>query len=158
MVTLRWWQPEGLASRGRLYINGLPADGKCYLSLTRGAITLSTEDSMAEPIELLEVLKRELVQSGQLNSSQVDDWNALVSLGKGTSFRPTNRRAAPVESRPQEARSSHGLDITRIPLTVPIHIKVDHREPEAIVRLLQSVPKKRAEQIREVLAGFEVPT
>lgn len=143
MITFRWWQPDGYPNGGRLYVNGLPSSGKCFLTLKKGSIVLVTDGPGADSAALRDRLVREVVAQGWLTSKDVDNWDAWVELGGQRNH--DRREAPPAPIRMPEAPAAHGLDITRIPIKEPIHIQVDHREPEAIVQLLRSAPKVTVE-------------
>lgn len=158
MLTFRSWSPANAPNMVRLYVNGLPTSGKAYLTLKRNRVTLVADEIDDDEVENLSVLLfNDLVSRGIVGAHTRDaqTWKQLLELASsprskppppsvGHAFESATGGQFPV--RTPEAPSTHGLDIRTITnISKPIHIKVDHREPEAIIDLLRTAPMTTVE-------------
>jgi len=134
-------------------VNGLPIEGKAFLSPGPSGFKFNCDDRLADHDMLLDMVKTSLVGQGCLTEALLakggaaEIWSQLCNAAKGSPARRSDSAPRPSTStsfptRANEALSTHGLDISSITnITVPIHIKVDHREPPEMVELLRQGPK-----------------
>lgn len=129
-----WSHPRG-SQLDRIYVAGLGVEGKVYFYRSGRDVRLSADQ--VSPAEVPGLLDAAVATLG-LDRSRPDLWNDLqrccaapraAPATAGDSFKP---RAAP----PGPDAAEH-LDVATIKVPSPIVIKVDHREPDAVIAELR---------------------
>jgi len=97
VFTINYWEPAGVPGRARLYINGLPATGKVFLTQGRSGIKLNCDDVLADTGELMDLLKSSMdtagiLQSAEWGGSQESIWQKLCIAAKGEARRSSGDR------------------------------------------------------------------
>lgn len=150
MADLRfnYWHPPGAPGKARVYVQGLPTEGRAFLSHGPGGIVLITESAAgSERVQMMDLVMSALEEKGvDTRASHAALWSNIIESAKAPApaVRRTARHGEPsisdLHARAPEAPSTHGLDVSTINLAVPEKIVVDHREPPEMVELLRRVP------------------
>lgn len=153
MLQFTAWSSPSNPGYQRIYIRGLPHTGKAFLARPRGRddaeLTLDPPLPASRHEECFQLVLTELraqgmaVAAGQRPTFAAalaairDAAPASPAAGRGA----TSVRQARPTYLPGSTPSSATLDFSKIEINAPgLTIYADHREPEAIVQLLRSVP------------------
>lgn len=157
-----WQSANGFT---RIYLNGLPVDGKAWLVSKRGRTTVEFErGSSGMPADQV------LALVGDVAGCDAYDWTALVAAveimpasprGRAPGMMAANRRNGSDAYRPERWTEADAefLDPNRIehPLTQETVLVVDDREPAEMVDRLRAVPKLKIEIASLETGDYVVP-
>lgn len=146
MITLNYWAPKSNPAMARIYVNGCrEAQGKVFLALARNGITVNSETGpdpnlVAELDAALQNLGIAISLSDTHKAKQLWAELAAYSTAPKAVLQPRQHDADGMQARASSVgpiSTLHNLDITTIKVHKPMHIQVDHREPDQLVQLLR---------------------
>jgi len=143
----------------RIYVRGLPKGvGKAFIARPRGRedaeLTIDPPATSSDHEQCLQLVLTELRARGmKVAEGQRPTFAAALAAVSRESSPPAKHAGRPAaavrEARPTylptSTPSSATLDFSKIVIDPPLTVYADHREPEAIVQLLRSIPNLTVE-------------
>ncbi|OJY94469.1 MAG: hypothetical protein BGP25_05615 [Lysobacterales bacterium 63-13] len=151
MLKFALWEPP--SGPARIYVNGLPVPGKIWFRRVGKSdhAQITADDDL--DTELAERCICEAMEQAGMPLPQVITWQKLLALTAPSKQAQHQQRAAALPgermARPTALTAHAGsetLDFSKIGIAPPgLTIYADHREPQAIVDLLRTVPNLTVE-------------
>jgi ERCC4-type nuclease len=151
-LQLRYWQHPNGPFLDRVYVNGLPVPGKFFIQKARGGRLVLHGDQ--DPGDVARVMPLLIAELGfdPSDVSVAGQWDALKAKCS-TPDRAVPKHPATVLGGTDAAEH---LDVATIKVPSPITIKVDHREPEAVIAELRKAPNTTVEICALELGDYSV--
>lgn len=151
-LQLRYWKHPGGPFLDRIYVNGLPTQGKYFIQQARGGRLALCGDQDADSCDRA---MSALVAGLGFDPSDGGNgqWARLTGLCRTLD--------ASVQRQPRSSAAPHDpaaemLDVATIKVPNPITIRVDHREPEEVIRELRKAPNTTIEVCTLELGDYSV--
>lgn len=151
-LQLRYWKHPGGQLLDRIYVNGLPTQGKFFIQQARGGRLALHGDQSAEDCDrALSMLVAEIGFDPSARGGE--QWVRLKDL--------CDAPGAAVQRQPRSFAAPHNasaemLDVATIEVPKPIKIRVDHREPEEVIVELRKAPNTTIEVCTLELGDYSV--
>src|SRR5690348_7534203 len=152
-LQLRYWQHPNGPFLDRVYINGLPMPGKFFIQKARGGRLALHGDQDPGDIERAMPLLIAELGFDPSGASGAGQWEALKA--RCTAPSPAMSRQSQVRAGGGAGAAEH-LDVSTIKVPNHITIKVDHREPEAVIAEIRKAPNTTVEVCTLELGDYSV--
>jgi Fanconi anemia group M protein len=160
-IRLNFWQAPD-STYIRVFINGLPVNGKVWLENRRTGVAVRTQNGLGDLGDRSE--EDVLAEVEALVGSR--DWQAIItysqankSTGRGAAAKGAAPAPAAPEAKPYVGQDPSTLDANfgEYPLPKPTRLLVDHREPQDLIAKLRSIRNLDVEVCQLDLGDYVVP-